>query len=306
MGFTMNSLQIETVTPDKAREYLGYNYAHNRALRPGWVKYLAEEMREGRFMPTAEIHIMYCNGEPVLVNGQHTCNAIALYGKPVRATVRKSSTTEHGQVAMMYAFGHDNGVKRTFNDGLGAYNIAEQYDLGPSHINTLATALRHIRTGFGFYRDPGARLTEIIDEMHKWMPFAKMFWGMDAQPSKIKQLSGKKGTFSVILTTLKFQNEKALEFWSGVLAPNGLLYHDPRSMARMIIDDSKALSVIGDVVTPYLLSRQLARCWRAFLNGEIMKIKPRISGKDSIPIVIVGTPFTGRQPAPPWWPDEEK
>ena len=52
--------------------------------------------------------------------GKYTCAAIVEYGKPVRLTVRNLLAQEHGQVAMMYAFGHDGWPeKRTFTDGLG-------------------------------------------------------------------------------------------------------------------------------------------------------------------------------------------
>lgn len=306
MGFTMNSLQIETVTPDKAREYLGYNYAHNRPLRQTWVKHLANEMSEGRFMPTAEIHVMYCNGEPVLVNGQHTCNAIALYGKPVRATVRKSSTTEHGQVAMMYSFGHDNGIKRTPRDGLSAYNIGEELDLGSQRINDLAAALRHIRLGFRgegeFTKATPMPLPETIERMHEWVIYARMFWG-ELSKDTIKTTASKRGSLSVAMVTYRYQYDNAKLFWNGILAPDGLAWNDPRVVARRAIEDSKGTRGVRSLSSG-ILSRQLARCWRGFVNGEMMAQKPKQIDAAAA-IVIVGTPYNGRQPAPPWWPDED-
>lgn len=148
MDYAVNSLRIESLTPEKAADYLKCNYTHNRKMRRHHVEYLLNEMKAGRFMPTAEVHLMYRNGEPVLVNGQHTCAAIVEFGKPVTVTVRKTIARELGQIAMTYAFGHDTGLRRTFNDAMGAYNIAEQTGLTSDQVNALSTALRHILADF--------------------------------------------------------------------------------------------------------------------------------------------------------------
>ncbi len=310
MGFITNSLQIESVTPDKAREYLGYNYAHNRKVRPGRVQFLANEMREGRFMQTAEIHIMYCNGDPVLVNGQHTCNAIAMYGKPVRLTVRKTSTSEHGQIAMMYAYGHDTGMKRTFNDGLGAYNVGEELGIGPYHVDRLAAAIKFIRNGFGKpTRGKDVPLTEVIEMMHVWAPHARMFLKTITVPSgeltRIRGAVEKQAVFSILLVTYRYSLDIARDFWSGILSP-GLLDTDSRWFARRAIEESILRNnryALGSR-DPEIVARRLAKCWGSFVTGKRMGQIPRIADiNPNAPILIAGTPYNGRQPAPPWWPE---
>ena len=209
-----------------------YNYAHQRKRNQAWVKYLANEMSEGRFMQTAEIHIMYCNGDPVLVNGQHTCAAIVEYGKPVRLTVRKTSTREHGQVAMMYAFGHDNGRKRTFTDGLGAYNIGEELGLGSHQVQRMASALKFIRSGFGTdrrYANPS--IVEVLDNMPDWVSFGRMFWNNTSAPAgelqRIRKGADKMAVLSIVLVTYRYQRSHANDFWTGILSP-GIMDTDPR------------------------------------------------------------------------------
>lgn len=312
MGFTNNSIAVESVHPEKAKEILKYNYAHQRKLNQNWVKFLANEMREGRFMPTAEIHIMYRNGEPVLVNGQHTCNAIVMYGKPVRVTVRKTSTSEVGQVAMMYAFGHDNGKKRTFTDGLGAYNISEEIGLGNTHTQYLATALRHINSGFrqdSWTSRNYVALTDLLEVIPEWSPYAKMFWDNTPAPSgsltRVKKTIRKQGFLSVLLVTYKYQTHLARDFWSGIVQ-TGIDDTDPRWYARRIIEDSIARKAGVHGFSSSMLSRMIAKCWGSFVNGKHMLQAHRIKdiGSETAPIVIVGTPYTGRQPAPPWWPDD--
>lgn len=308
MGFSTISLQVEAITPAKAQSLLECNYAHNRKRRENWVAFLANEMREGRFLSTAEIHIMYRNGEPVLVNGQHTCAAIVSYGKPVRVTVRKTSTTEAGQIAMTYAFGHDNGIRRTFTDGLGAYNLGEQLGLGPTRIQELSSALRHIRDGFyskGGNRTVAAPLPEIIERMETWAPFYRLFLSeitAESSNGSFKNLCFKRGALSVILTTYRFDLDTARLFWRGVINPGGLMGDDPRYRARLVLEAS--LNEKGRYSAA--LSRALARCWRGYKNKETMRETPstRKGVNAAAPIVILGTPFKGTQPPPPWWPED--
>lgn len=308
MGNT-TSIGVESVTPERAQEYLQYNYAHNRKLRPGWASFLANEMREGRFVSTAEIHIAYYNGQPMLVNGQHTCSAIVLYGKPVAVTVRKTSTSEPGQIALLYAFGHDNGIKRTFVDGLGAYNVGEEFDIGPTRLSELSSALRHIRAGFGDDHRANRSMitppsvTEIVERIPEWAPHLHAFWNqIEAGTSggKTKKLCSKRGSFAVVLTTLRFQPKLAREFWQGVVELDGMLTTDPRFIARRVLENSKDTAG-ASAKSPPILSRELARCWRGFLNGERMAQAPKLI-KEADPIVLLGTPFDGKQPPPAWWP----
>lgn len=297
MDFATNSLCVEPVTPEKAAEYLRYNYAHNRKLRKHHVAFLANEMRQGRFMPTAEVHLMFRNGEPVLVNGQHTCAAIVEYGKPVSVTVRKSLAREAGQIAMTYAFGHDTGLRRTFNDAMGSYNLAEATGLTTRQVESLSTAIRHIKSGFDKSRSGDGVIKQspgdIVEYIYAWAAEAKVLFSVTNYCDKdITRLLKKTGALSVAILTIRYQPEKALEFWRGVAMPDGVLWADPRMTARRALEDSKGKAGTKGV-TPGRLSRQLARAWNAFYKGEELK-QIKVSNEYA-PIVILGTPYSGKQ-----------
>ena len=304
MDFATNSLRIEQVTPEKAAEYLRYNYPHQRKRRAHHVAFLANEMRCGRFMSTAEIHLMFRNGEPVLINGQHTCAAIVEYGKPVSVTVRKTLVSDVGQIALTYAFGHDTGLGRTFNDAVGAYNLQETTNLARQQVEALATAIRHIRGNFardrlsgGLGKSPPNIKTspaDLVDNIYEWAPDAKLvFTVMSNYDAKIYRLIRKRGALAVALITMRFQTEKAMDFWKGVAMPDGLAWADPRNTARRKLEDSTSNSSVSGV-TPERLSRQLARCWNAYYKGESLQMVKIFD--DVAPIVILGTPFNGKQP----------
>jgi len=294
MGFSTTSLQVESVTPEKAAQFLEANYASNRRFRPSWVEYLTREMREGRFMPTAEIHIMYRNGDPVMVNGQHTCRAIVKYGKPVRVTVRKSTTNEAGQIAMTYAFGHDTGIRRSFTDGMNSYNLSEQTGLTPWVINSMVGAIRFAKYGFNGKMTGGDAVKESPADMVKYIlafaPAMKMFDAhvMPCEKQLLKRLRQRR-ILSIALLTFYYQPGKAGDFWSQVANPNRLDWDDPRVTARRYIDSSVSRPQDEEAKTP----RRIARCWRAFLEGEKLQHAPGINPKSAI--IIARTDYTGKQ-----------
>lgn len=292
MGFSTNSLQVESVTPEKAAEFLKANYAKNRKLRPSWVSYLAREMHEGRFMSTAEIHIMYRNGEPSMVNGQHTCSAIIAYGKPVRVTVRKTYTTEAGQIAMAYAFGHDNGIRRTFSDGMNAYNLTEQTGLPSDALNRVAGAIRFMRMGFNQENASGVKdsLAEMVNLVLAFVPTFKMFnaFTMPCERNLLKRLRIR-SVLSVGLLTFYYQPDKAGDFWSQVSRPDVLPWNDARVTARRYIETDN----VAEHLAEGALSRKIARCWKAFNEDEPLRNTTRTD--PSSMISIFGTEYTGRQ-----------
>ena len=296
MDAAINSLRVESLSPEKAAEYLLYNYTHNRRLRPNHVEYLLNEMKSGRFMPTAEIHLMYRNGEPVLVNGQHTCAAIAKFGKPVSVTVRKTIVKEPGQIAMAYAFGHDTGLSRTFNNAMGAYNIAEQTGLKIDQVDRVASALRHILSDFtvsgkGKVKDsPG----DLVDYMYAWSGKAKLFFSAtNDMDQSIAKLVRKRGVLAVGMVTIHYQYDKAIDFWKGVFRPDGLMYADARMTARRYIEMSRSQPGVRGI-TAARLSRQLASCWNAFYRGELVNhVKV---ADETARIKLLGTPYNGKQP----------
>jgi len=299
MDFATNSLRIESVTPEKAAEYLRYNYTYNRRLRKHHVSFLANEMRHGRFMPTAEIHLMFRNGEPVLVNGQHTCAAIVDYGKPVSVTVRKTIVREAGQVAMTYAFGHDTGLRRTFNDAMGAYNLAEATGLTHTQVEVLSSAIRHIKSGFSKARNgqgtPKDSPGDIVDYVYAWAGEVKMLFTAVAYCDRnITKLLEKRGALAVAILTLYYQPEKALDFWRGVAMPDGIKWGDARMTTRGTLEESKGKAG-ASAVTASRLSRQMARGWNAHFKGEELK---QIKVMDeSAPMILFGTPYNGKQTA---------
>lgn len=76
--------EIQTVTPEKAAEWLGKNEA-NRKLRERRAAALARAIREGKFKLTHQAIAFSKRGR--LLDGQHRLRAICLANKPVKLVV---------------------------------------------------------------------------------------------------------------------------------------------------------------------------------------------------------------------------
>jgi hypothetical protein len=79
-------VNVETITPDKAVEYLKKNTA-NRALRPTWVKTLAFSMRRGDWRLSHQGIAFSTAGD--LLDGQHRLAAVIESGVSVEMTVAR-------------------------------------------------------------------------------------------------------------------------------------------------------------------------------------------------------------------------
>lgn len=107
------------VTPDIAFEWLTKNYKENRRVRPAQVKYLADEMRSGRWQDDHPEAILF-DEDGEMIEGQHRCHAVVESEKTVRMRV------ETGVRKSLYPY-LDSGLVRTLEDrihldGSGAKN----------------------------------------------------------------------------------------------------------------------------------------------------------------------------------------
>jgi hypothetical protein len=77
------------VDADLAKHYLGYNtYKYQRPTRQAHVEDIAEKIIDGRFR-FGDIAFAVYNGQDIMMNGQHQCQAIISTGKTVPCILEK-------------------------------------------------------------------------------------------------------------------------------------------------------------------------------------------------------------------------
>lgn len=291
-----NSINVVSLSPTQAGVLLEYRYVHDRPLRPRYVDELVKEMQAGRFQHTAEVHMAYVNGQPSMLNGKHTCHAIVKFGKPVNVTLRKTYTTA-GQLAALYALGHDNQLRRLFSDQMGAYGLVEETGLTRSQLDSLSAALKAIRHNFKL-RHAGRGENELspVEMMTVVREWSEFMMQLDNHITPCNKMTLRalrsKSVLPIGLITVRYQPDKACDFWSAIARPDELKYADSRSQARRIVDGLPDLRSTKSELEK--VPGKIARCWNAFFQGRLLEVVQPFS--DGATIVIAGTPWNGKHP----------
>ncbi len=301
----MNSyLSIENITPQTAQEWLQYNI-DNRRLRTAHVEFLAKEMRYGRFQETAEIHLFTVGDVRYMLNGQHTCHAVVLYGAPVRVTVRRSSGTENER-RMVYSVGHDKGLSRTFSDSVRVYDLADSMQVRSSYIDRIAASIRYAELNFGLKPPHTRRVSdiELMGIVPLWdTEMALLLETISPCAKEMRNTITRSDLLSVALITLFFQTDKAVDFWRGVAKGDLLPDDDARKRLRDYLVkvkwNNRSLSDKPSVIT-----RRVVDCWNKFYDGrEAKRVLQDRHIRDEV--CINGTLYTGKQPFD-YWPDKQR
>lgn len=79
------TVEIETITPEIAKEYLKKNYEKNRKLGEGRVDYLADQIKRGLWLINGATICFNASGD--LTDGQHRLSAIIKARKPAESLV---------------------------------------------------------------------------------------------------------------------------------------------------------------------------------------------------------------------------
>lgn len=297
----MNSyLSIESVSPETAAEWLQFNTA-NRPLRRHHVNFLRNEMANGRFQETAEIHIFDTAGRKLMLNGQHTCEAIVAYGRPVRVTVRRSIGTDD-ECKLIYSVGHDKGLIRTFTDSVRGFNLESETSLSGSYIEKLASAIRYAKYNFGImWSSTTNRISdlEMIDIVRYWFDDAIVFLDVISPCHKsMRQHLVRSDMLSVALITMYFQRDKAMVFWRSVANGENMDNSDPRMRLYNYINTLNwTRGKLGE--NKPIVTRKIINGWNRFYLGKTW-LKMDTPSIDNVPVRIEGTHYTGKQPIDMW------
>lgn len=277
------------VTPSIANEILDkHNYPKQRPLNKSWTAVLAMAMKNGSFREYTSINFAIKNGEPILINGQHTLNAVLLSGKQIWLSFNFCGVHDDTEVEVMYST-FDIGRKRSARDTMGA--IGEELSLHKKERDSLATAVTFINLGFRpiSSRDSPERLLASRDFefkkklMREWGDEASMYFKCIADAPKFnKEPLYRAFVVAVGLLTIREQPEKAIDFWRGGSLDDGLRIGDPRKALMNWLKTNTAGK------SPYLQHRAAIACWNAWVDGrQLSKVYPR----SSVSLEIHGTPI---------------
>lgn len=284
--------EILTITPDIAAKWLkDYAFSGQRKVNNDHVLYLSNEILAGRFR-TSEMRLVHSDKSTALTNGQHRCHAVIRSNKPIRASVFHVSGEY--EIASADYQSADINRQRTLQERYNASSLDWRRQLSSLHFNQLGAAMGPIIGGFtpGAFagNHPIARsLGNRTDAMEFWLPEAlKIFEISHGMGVNAEMVTGRRTVFSIALITLKFQPEKAVDFWGGMMADDALARSDQRKVLLAFLRSTRARALKAHVYPRYV-----ALAWNAYFRDESVRtLRVQDPTRD---MLILGTPYNGKR-----------
>jgi hypothetical protein len=276
---------VELVGPQEAREWRDEkHFERQRNISKSNIERLAAEMRAVRLIPGMQIYICVLpDGTEVIINGNHTLEAIALCGIPQVLTVTRKHVADLDEAGRYYAV-FDTQKTRSWLDSWKA--MGDKPDL--PYAQKVIPAVGIIMNKFGqqsLISKVGR--TERFDMMCKYYADAVelLAVAMSGAPRETVRLITRAPVMAVALETLRSQPSMAAEFWHRVAQDNGLTAGMPEQSLLRYLRNTKAG---GDHSVRAEMVRAAALAWNAAFRGDTRAyFKPNSMAS----FFLLGTPW---------------
>lgn len=281
--------RVTLITPDRARLMLSsLSFDRQRNIRPYHVDYLTKVTESGELRDLIVQECELPNGRKILVDGYHRLMAIIKTNKALPAVIVTHRVMDDGGIAERYAM-IDRPSSRTTADALKAFDVTSKTKLSPSMLSTIAAAASVVNNDFPtHYR--GHEFRSMIQRAHTtedWLAEGEQYSDCIAGASKeIHRAMTRVSVMAVGLATLRYESEKASEFWTRVALEDGLARNSPEWTLLRFLRNSQEFSLASvgkEAYTRYVIS-----AWNAFFEGRDLQLIRAISSRS---MRINGTPY---------------
>lgn len=278
------SSTVEVVTPTMARELRDTaHFERQRNISPINVDRLAKEMAAGQFTAGTQIYICVLpDGHELIVNGNHTLEAIHKCGVPQVLTVTRKAVMDIEEAGRIYAV-FDIQKVRSWRDSLKATGRGDDIPLASSVLSAIGI----IENDFaqGAYQAGASRLDR-INRMEDYREAAEMMAAvMQGGPMSAVKCVRRAPVMAIGLETFRYQPSLAAEFWSKVAQDDGLTSGMPE---RALLQWLRNTKVSGGITAQREHCKAAAAAWNAAFQGEDRNyIKPN----SMTVFFLLGTPW---------------
>jgi len=260
------------------------HFDRQRPISARNVERLAEEMRRGWFLAGTPIFICVLpDGRQLIVNGNHTLEAVVASGVTVPLTIIRKQVRDVEAAAKAYAV-LDIQKTRSWTDTLRAIGHAETIPMAV----LVNSAMSFILGGFRDRvedRQAAASRNLRMAEIPEYKAAAHLLAQcIENAPRSNVKLLRRASVFSVALYTARYQPSAAEECWGGMVRDDGLKANDPRKALLRYLVNHHGTGSGGrrDCV------RAAISAWNAgFQNRSLDHCRP----SNSAEIRILGTPL---------------
>lgn len=280
------------ITPEKAAWILANRlHPRQRTLDKSRRDAIASEMMNGTFVLTP-ISYTKVNGEDWLADAMHRFNAqVKVKMTYTWDVVTYECGSDWSLSNAIYAH-LDKGKSRTFMNSLAAVDAHSLYGLTNKQINSITAAAAVIYNSMVYSRHSPTWYSSVegrLEAFQSWKTEgADYFQLFHKRGHDMRNIPYLQAVCAVGLVTLRYQHDRATEFWSAVAAHDRLPSKSPEMSCYSFLAASKG------VTAPVLLA-QMIKCWNAYFS------KTRVIAKDPEPTpygLLLGTDFNGVTASP--------
>lgn len=289
--------RVERIDPDRAAHLLQkYVYTRQRGIRQNDVQRYADQMRRGLWMEGTKPIILAVlpDGRKFLVEGYHRLWAILEAGVTLTFEVTERLVETEEELNLFYS-NIDRGRNRSNADMIKATALDEKYNLPVSILVKASSAITMIRADF---RITGGRVNttaravgaeDRIKLLDEWQIPITHFYEAAGFGSNNRRCYAQP-VLSVGLVTMRYQFEKAQDFWRRVVRGVDLAEGSPEHLVNrfIYIDTDRSSQGIYDL-GPNIFAKKVAAAWNAFYDN--VPRLTRLIVRDDTDIIINGTPW---------------
>ena len=285
MQYSLPISTVELVSPDQARRLRDTaHFDRQRNISSANVSRLAKEMAAGRFTLGTQVYICVLpNGQELIVNGNHTLEAVHASGAPQVLTITRKPVADVDEAGRIYAV-FDIQKVRTWTDSLRATGAGEDIP----NASKVLSAIGVMERGFGAANSTSdvsriQRISLIEDYKEAAVLFALAT--ADA-PKHSSGLVRRAAVMAVALETLRYQPSAASEFWHNIAHDDGLTNGQPEKALLSWLRNTTGAA--GGAMAQKEHARAAALAWNAAFKGrQLQYVKPNQMGS----FFLLGTPW---------------
>ena len=293
---------ITKITPEMAQKWIDSYVGAKvlgimRPVRPWWVTYLANQMKQGLFSPVATVVLAKVGDQVCIVNGNHTLRAIVQSGVTITIPVEKFTYQTDEEVRHLYATA-DHGLARTRTDSYRAYDVPHLIGVTHSDARSLGSAVLFMMNDYGRIRQSSRKVsdTDLLAAMKPWIPaFGKLIavTGNSHGNPWYKRVIRRSSVCAIALITMQYQHDMAHRFWGSVIDGTNFAHkQSPALRLREYLTETIPASGRGNsgkiMEQQDLMAKKVAHCWNLYYLNKPLKLlrvsndKPlEILGRDS-------------------------
>lgn len=272
--------EMVLITPEIAREWRDTkHFERQRDLSEDNIVRLAHEMSKKRFVQGTQIYLCVLpDGSELIINGNHTLEAVVSCGMPQLLTVTRCPVVSIDEAGFIYSV-FDKHRRRTLRESMKAAGAGNGKDFPRYFGSAVACIMQGFRLGGSAKAIPHVDIIERLDE---YTGAVEEFEGLTASCSKeCMNFLRRAPVLAVCLETLRHQPGAAQEFWSLVAKDTGLREGMPaHTLLRYFRNTANSQNRVHQ-------ARASAMAWNGFYKRtEVFHLKVEGARK----ITIMGTP----------------